>query len=155
MGGLSTTRLLLPFQVPVALWHFLVTDWAPSLDSKTGWQRMLFPVALLPLPVFPTKMILNEEEGSKPWCSVKKKRIFLFYHTSDSFFFFFNFYLLLEQIMSWLKTKIITPVPPFHGKSMGKQWKQWETLFSWAPKALQMVTSAMKLKDVCSLEEKL
>ena len=29
---------------------------------------------------------------------------------------------------------------------MGKQWKQWETLFSWAPKSLQMVTAAMKLK---------
>jgi len=28
-------------------------------------------------------------------------------------------------------------------------------LFSWAPKSLQMVTSAMKLKDICSLEEKL
>ena len=30
-----------------------------------------------------------------------------------------------------------------------------ETLFSWAPKSLQMVTTAMKLKDTCSLEEKL
>ena len=30
-----------------------------------------------------------------------------------------------------------------------------ETLFSWAPKSLQMVTTAMKLKDVCSLKEKL
>ena len=29
------------------------------------------------------------------------------------------------------------------------------TLFSWAPKLLQMVTAAMKLKDTCSLEEKL
>ena len=38
---------------------------------------------------------------------------------------------------------------------MGKQWKQWQTLFSWAPKSLQMVTAAMKLKDACSLEEKL
>ena len=27
-------------------------------------------------------------------------------------------------------------------------------LFSWAPKSLQMVTPTMKLKDVCSLEEK-
>ena len=36
---------------------------------------------------------------------------------------------------------------------MGKQWKQWETLFSWAPKSLQLVTAAMKLKDACSLEE--
>ena len=31
--------------------------------------------------------------------------------------------------------------------------KQWQTLFSWAPKSLQMVTAAMK-KDTCSLEEK-
>ena len=30
---------------------------------------------------------------------------------------------------------------------MGKQWKQWQTLFPWAPKSLQMVTAAMKLKD--------
>ena len=30
-----------------------------------------------------------------------------------------------------------------------------ERLFSWAPESLQMVTAAMKLKDACSLEEKL
>ena len=30
-----------------------------------------------------------------------------------------------------------------------------EILFSWTPKLLQMVTAAMKLKDACSLEEKL
>ena len=30
---------------------------------------------------------------------------------------------------------------------MGKQWKQWQTLFLWAPKSLQMMTAAMKLKD--------
>ena len=29
------------------------------------------------------------------------------------------------------------------------------TDFSWAPKSLQMVTAVMKLKDTCSLEEKL
>ena len=38
---------------------------------------------------------------------------------------------------------------------MGKQWKHWQTLFWEAPKSLQMVTAAMKLKDACSLEEKL
>ena len=37
---------------------------------------------------------------------------------------------------------------------MGKQWKQWLTLFFWAPKSLQMVTAALKLKDASSLEEK-
>ena len=38
---------------------------------------------------------------------------------------------------------------------MGNQWKQWLTLFFWAPKSLQMVIAAMKLKDAYSLEEKL
>ena len=36
----------------------------------------------------------------------------------------------------------------------GKKWKQWQTLFWGAPKSLQMVITAMKLKDACSLEEK-
>ena len=35
-----------------------------------------------------------------------------------------------------------------------EQWKQWQFIF-WAPKLLQMVTAAMKLKDGCALEEKL
>ena len=35
---------------------------------------------------------------------------------------------------------------------MGKQWKQWLTLFLGAPKSLQKVTAAMKLKDAYSLE---
>ena len=38
---------------------------------------------------------------------------------------------------------------------MGKQWKQRQSLFSGAPKSLQMVTAAMKIKDACSLEGKL
>ena len=39
--------------------------------------------------------------------------------------------------------------------SLGKQWKQWLTLFLGAPKSLQMVTAAMKLKDSYSLEGRL
>ena len=35
----------------------------------------------------------------------------------------------------------------------GEQWKQWEALFSWSSKSLQMVSAAMELKDACSLEE--
>ena len=46
-------------------------------------------------------------------------------------------------------------VPSLHSKQMGKKFKQWQTLFSWAPKSLQMVTAALKLKDACSLKEKL
>ena len=53
------------------------------------------------------------------------------------------------------KTKIMALVLSLHGKQMGKQWKQWLTLFFWAPKSLQMVIAAMKLKDAYSLEGKL
>ena len=38
---------------------------------------------------------------------------------------------------------------------MEKQWKQWLTLFFWAPKSLQIVIAAMKVKDAYSLEGKL
>ena len=37
----------------------------------------------------------------------------------------------------------------------GETMEQSQTLFFWVPKSLQMVTVAMKLKDTCSLEEKL
>ena len=32
------------------------------------------------------------------------------------------------------KTKIMASGPALHGKEMGKQWKQCQTLFFWAPK---------------------
>ena len=53
------------------------------------------------------------------------------------------------------KTKIMASGPITSWKIDGEQWKQWLILFWGAPKLLQMVTSAMKLKDTCSLEEKL
>ena len=37
-------------------------------------------------------------------------------------------------------------------RRVGKEWNQCQTFFFWAPKSLQMVTAAMKLKDVRSLE---
>ena len=53
------------------------------------------------------------------------------------------------------KTKIMTLGPITSWQIMGKQWKQGQTLFWGAPKSLQMVTAAMKLKDTYSLEVKL
>jgi len=53
------------------------------------------------------------------------------------------------------KTKIMASSPTTLWEIDGKQWKQCQTLFSWAPKSLQMVTAAMKLKDSYSLEGKL
>ena len=52
------------------------------------------------------------------------------------------------------KTKIMAS-GPITSRQTGKQWKQWLTLFLGAPKSLQMVIAAMKLKDAYSLEEKL
>jgi len=46
-----------------------------------------------------------------------------------------------------------SPIPSW--QIDGEQWKQCQTLFFWAPKSLQMVIAAMKLKDACFLEEKL
>ena len=54
-----------------------------------------------------------------------------------------------------LKTKVMASSLSRHVKYIEKQWKQWLTLFFWAPKSLQMVIAAMKLKDAYSLEEKL
>ena len=50
------------------------------------------------------------------------------------------------------KTKIMASGPITSWQKMGKEWL---TLFFWAPKSLQMVTAAMKLKDAYSLEGKL
>ena len=38
--------------------------------------------------------------------------------------------LTMKKLRSW------HPVPSLHDKYMGKQWKQWQTLFSWALKSL-------------------
>ena len=53
------------------------------------------------------------------------------------------------------KTKIMASGPNTSWEIEGKQWKQCQTLFFWAPKPQQMVTAAMKLKDAYSLEGKL
>ena len=50
------------------------------------------------------------------------------------------------------KTKIMASSPSTSWEIDGKQC---QTLFIWAPKSLQMVTAAMKLKDTYSLEGKL
>ena len=50
--------------------------------------------------------------------------------------------LSIQKLRSW------HPVSSLHGKQMGKQWKQCQTLFFGASKSLQMVTAAMKLKKM-------
>ena len=53
------------------------------------------------------------------------------------------------------KTKIVASGPITSWQIDGKQMERVTDLFSWAPKSLQMVTAAMKLKDAYFLEGKL
>ena len=53
------------------------------------------------------------------------------------------------------KTKLMVSSPITSRQIDGETMETVTDLFSWAPKSLQMVTVAMKLKDACSLEEKL
>ena len=53
------------------------------------------------------------------------------------------------------KMKIMASGPTTSCEIDGEKWKQCPTLFFWAPKSLQMVTAAMKLKDAYCLEGKL
>ena len=52
------------------------------------------------------------------------------------------------------KTKIMASRPITSWQIDGETVETVTDLFSWAPKSLQMLTAAMKLKDACSLEEK-
>ena len=56
--------------------------------------------------------------------------------------------------LSIQKTKIMAS-GPITSWQIGGETMETESLFSWAPKSLQMVTAAMKFKDTCFLEDKL
>ena len=53
------------------------------------------------------------------------------------------------------KTKITASGSITLWQTDGETMETVTDFISWAPKSLQMVTAAMKLKDTCSLEEKL
>ena len=53
------------------------------------------------------------------------------------------------------KTKIVASGPITLSEMDGETVQTVSDFIFWAPKSLQMVTAAMKLKDACSLEEKL
>ena len=51
--------------------------------------------------------------------------------------------------------KVMASSPITLWQKDGQTMETVETLFSWAPKSLRIVTAAMKLKDACLMEEKL
>ena len=57
--------------------------------------------------------------------------------------------------LSIQKTKIMASGPITSWQMDGETMETLTDFIFWAPKSLQLVTAAMKLKDTCSLEEKL
>ena len=57
--------------------------------------------------------------------------------------------------LSIQKTKIMASGPITSWQTDGEKVETVANLIFWAPKSLQMVTAAMKLKDLYSMEEKL
>ena len=57
--------------------------------------------------------------------------------------------------LNFQKTKIIASGPITSWQIDGETVETVPDFIFWAPKSMQMVTAAMKLKDACSLEEKL
>ena len=57
--------------------------------------------------------------------------------------------------LSLPKTKIMASSPIISLQVEGKKVETVTDFIFWDPESLQMVTEAMKLKDICSLEEKL
>ena len=53
------------------------------------------------------------------------------------------------------KTKIMASDPIISWQINGETVEILTDFIFWTPKSLQMMTAAMKLKDTCSLEEKL
>ena len=61
----------------------------------------------------------------------------------------------LDLKLNIQKTKIMASGPITSWQTDGETMETVTDLIFWAPKSLQMVTAAMKLKDAYSLEEKL
>ena len=95
-------------------------------------------------------VFLNEKEPFPQISKVVRRINLLFLHFCKS--------LVSEKTglkLNIQKMRIMASGPITSWQIDGKQWKQWLTLFWGAPKSLQMVIAAMKLKDAYSLEGKL
>ena len=61
------------------------------------------------------------------------------------------------ELKDWLETQHSKnlrswhPVPSLHGKEKRKKWKQWQVLFSWAPKSLWTVHDCSHKIERCLL----
>ena len=115
--------------------------WFPnqSLSGKQAWKSSTLPHATSAYPLSHQNFIVEELEHTEQDTTEKCVS------SSD------------HRVLSNITTKKLRswhPAPSLHDKQTGKICKQWQTLFSWAPKSLWTVTAAMKLKDAYSMGKK-
>ena len=117
------------------------TPWFPnqSLSGKQAWKSSTLPHATSAYPLSCQNFIVEELEHKEQDTTEKCVS------SSD------------HRVLSNITTKKLRswhPAPSLHDKQTGKICKQWQTLFSWAPKSLWTVTAAMKVKDASSMGKK-
>ena len=129
-----------------------------------GWLELAFNRNMLQEDVVPWR--------SSTWptvCKLLRPSYFSFIVLISSLTLTLSYYLVMEMVHMcpghlWVEMKCffikcfytwsLYSISSFCGIWGLPRWCEWET-FSWASKSLWMVTGAMKLKDACSLEEKL
>ena len=117
----------------------------PRLDeSQAGIQIVGRNVDNIKYAGNTTLMAEDEEELKSLWMRVKKE--------SEKAGLKLN--VPKTKIMASSPINLWQLVPPLHGKHKGKKWKQWQILFSWAPKSLWYMSTAKNFKDTCSSEGK-
>ena len=89
------------------------------------------------------------KSSGKPWCHTGSGSNI--HNQTTQIIYIWTF--TICSIFSLTQLKLLTWQNLFINIQL--KWKQCQTLFGGAPKSLQMVTAAMKLKDAYSLEEKL
>ena len=62
---MSTTIIGLPQKWPLAFSQLWVTECADNVEQNASFPRIVFPVALFPLPVLPTRMMLSWDPGDQ------------------------------------------------------------------------------------------
>ena len=111
--------------------------WSAGLDeAQAGIKTVGRNINNYRYAVETTLTAESEEEVKSLWMKVKEE--------SEKA----GLKLTIQKWRSWHQ------VLSHHGKQMGKQWKQWQTLFPWAPKSMQMVDCSHEIKRCLLLGRK-
>ena len=115
--------------------------------------------------MFTAALLTTAKTGKQPKCLLTDERVKMWCTFTMEYYSAIKKNELMPFVATWMDLEMINHIKEnksekdkyymitlIHG---GEKWKQWQILFSWAPKSLLTVTATTKLKDGSSLEEKL